>query len=257
MKKRWIALLAAVCMVCSPVMTMAEETDYSYLEDMSVKELKALDAEIHKLLGDDGSQSSGAGEVTEEVFDNSKIAYEKLVHASDIGLTALSDIYDAWYYGIYNTKNGDWDTFCNELNVSASDLEEGIKEYDIFYSIAIKDTEHKYQGIDHFFLTLSYMEDFWSVCVDYVTYGYMVSENGLKVIEQDLKDAKEALKIVGNEFSDYKYYPNLKDFYSTVSSLYEFVSSPTGSFETLKTTSTDYENQIRNFKSDLSFVFEE
>ena len=256
MKKRWIALLAAVCMVCSPVVTMAEETDYSYLEDMSVKELKALDAEIHKLLGDDGSKSSGSGEVTEEVFNNSKIAYEKLTEASEIGLNALSDIYDAWRYGIYE-DDANWEDFCDELIVPDADIEKGIQENSIFYSFYKDDEKYDSKDMSTFFSIIQGLDDFWQECVNYVVYAYGVTENGFTVVEQDLNDAKASLKIVGDEFSDYKYYPNLKEFYSTVSSLYEFVSNPTGSFETLKTTSTDYENQIRSFKSDLSFVFEE
>ena len=55
MKKRLIALLMAICLAGAPICTLAEETDYSYLEDMSVKELRALDAAIHELLGDGGS----------------------------------------------------------------------------------------------------------------------------------------------------------------------------------------------------------
>ena len=57
MKKRLIALMAAVCLAIAPMSILAEETegtDYSYLEDMSVKELKELRDAINKVLGDDG-----------------------------------------------------------------------------------------------------------------------------------------------------------------------------------------------------------
>lgn len=58
MKKGIVALVTAVCLTVVPVSVMAEETDYSYLEDMSVKELRELDAAIHKLLGDGGSDET-------------------------------------------------------------------------------------------------------------------------------------------------------------------------------------------------------
>lgn len=258
--KRLIAVGMAFCLAAVPVNCFAEdEPDFSYLEDMSVKELKALDAAIHEILGDSGTSSSDGGEVTEEVFDNSKIAYEKLIEASEIGLQALSDIYGAWYYGIYNTENiseNGWNDFCYELSVPASDIEKGIKENDIMYEVTI--TEHpSFDTIEKYFSFLSFANNFWQYCVNYVVYAYEDTENGFGTIEQDLNDAKDALKIVGQEYSDYKYYPNLKDFYSEVNSLYEFVSSPTGSFETLQTTKTDFENSIRKYTADLSFVFED
>ena len=59
MKKRQIALMAAVCLAVTPMSVFAEKTDYSYLEDMTVKELKELDAEIHKLLGSDVDNVAG------------------------------------------------------------------------------------------------------------------------------------------------------------------------------------------------------
>ena len=58
MKKRLVALMTAVCLAVAPVSVLAEETDYSYLEDMSVKELKELRDEINKILGDEGASSS-------------------------------------------------------------------------------------------------------------------------------------------------------------------------------------------------------
>lgn len=53
MKKKVITMMLALGMVVGSINPVfAEETDYSYLEDMSVKELRALDAAIHELLGD-------------------------------------------------------------------------------------------------------------------------------------------------------------------------------------------------------------
>ena len=59
MKRRCLALLSAVCLAAISVSCFADETekDYSYLEDMSVKELKELDAAIHALLGDNVTET--------------------------------------------------------------------------------------------------------------------------------------------------------------------------------------------------------
>lgn len=53
MKKGMVALIAAVCLVAAPVSVLAEETDYSYLEDMTVRELKELRRQIDIVLGVD------------------------------------------------------------------------------------------------------------------------------------------------------------------------------------------------------------
>lgn len=68
MKKRWIALLTAVCLATAPVSVLAEETDYSYLEDMSVKELKALRDAINELLGDGGETVDNRATVVEGTY---------------------------------------------------------------------------------------------------------------------------------------------------------------------------------------------
>ncbi len=68
MKKRILALLTATVMAVTPISVMAEEeTDYSYLEDMSVKELRALRAAINELLGDEEGTGEDNTEETEEV----------------------------------------------------------------------------------------------------------------------------------------------------------------------------------------------
>ncbi len=53
--KKIFALLISVCLFVIPVTAFAEEADYSYLEDMSVKELKALRDAINEILGDEDS----------------------------------------------------------------------------------------------------------------------------------------------------------------------------------------------------------
>ena len=44
MRKRIVAFSTAICLVVTPISVLAEETDYSYLEETSVKELRELDA---------------------------------------------------------------------------------------------------------------------------------------------------------------------------------------------------------------------
>ena len=68
MKKRIVTLMTVVCLTAAPLCVTAEETDYSYLEDMSVRELKELRNEIDKILGDEETISS----VTEGIEESAE-----------------------------------------------------------------------------------------------------------------------------------------------------------------------------------------
>jgi hypothetical protein len=59
-----------------------------------------------------------------------------------------------------------------------------------------------------------------------------------------------------NEYSDYTGYAVLKSYYSEIKAYYEFCGNPTGSFSQLKITVDKYETNLRNYKNDLSFIFE-
>ena len=85
MRARVIALLTAACILGSSVSVVAEETeDYSYLEDMSVKELKALRDAINEILGDGGTSDNNEASASPTEIDLSEL--------SDINLAALTMI---------------------------------------------------------------------------------------------------------------------------------------------------------------------
>lgn len=69
MKARKVFLMAMMMAGISVTSTIAyaEDTDYSYLEDMSVKELKALDAAIHEILGNNADETVDDAETETEV----------------------------------------------------------------------------------------------------------------------------------------------------------------------------------------------
>ena len=75
-------------------------------------------------------------------------------------------------------------------------------------------------------------------------------------LDAALKSAKTELKTMTAEYTDYSEYPKLKSYYAKVNSYAEFCKDSQGSFEQLKTTIQDYENEIRTFRADLEFIFE-
>ena len=63
------------------------------------------------------------------------------------------------------------------------------------------------------------------------------------------------MKEVNEKYSDYEYYPKLKDLLTQVSALLDFCNNPVGSFEQVKVTINDYKNDIRDLTNDLNYVF--
>lgn len=65
------------------------------------------------------------------------------------------------------------------------------------------------------------------------------------------------MKKMSEKYSDYEHYPSLKKYYTETKSYFDFCKAPTGSFEQVKTTINDYRNDIREYVSDLDYIFED
>ena len=181
------------------------------------------------------------------VFEHSKAAYLKLNETAEICEQAMSDIYNAWMWGIY-----DWDDKKTASELSSSlqkevsvDLESGA---DLLYEDSTAGT--------YLILSALMNDSDWQGCVELVIASY---ENTGVYAQADtlLAEAQSALKVVSEKNADYQYYPMLKQYYAKISAMLEFVKSPSGSFEQLKTTKNDYMNSIDSYQGDLSFVFAE
>lgn len=72
--------------------------------------------------------------------------------------------------------------------------------------------------------------------------------------QEALETAKQAIKELPE---DYPYYNELKGFYTTTSSLVDFCSGPSGSFNQYQTLLNDYRKEARSYQNDLDFVFGE
>lgn len=182
------------------------------------------------------------------VFEHSKVAYLKLNDAADICERAMSDIYGAWLWGIY-----DWDdeTPGNQL---VSDLQ-GEVSVDLELG-AVQLMGENSSASSYLMLSALLNDSEWQGCVELVIASYEAA--GIYADATSLlTDAQNALKVVSESNADYQYYPMLKQYYAKINAMLEFVKSPTGSFEQLKTTKTDYSNSIDSYQGDLSFVFAE
>lgn len=100
------------------------------------------------------------------------------------------------------------------------------------------------------------IDDGYSIVVFGIVDAYKVNGTSDKVSSL-LSDAKEALRTISDEYSDYEHYPALKDYYSAVNAYFDFCENPTGSFQQLADTINSYENEAREYQNDLDFVFGE
>ena len=99
-------------------------------------------------------------------------------------------------------------------------------------------------------------DDLFSFCVNSVSAAYKVNGK-VEEAQTALDAAKAQMKELSQKYSDYEHYPNLKGYYTTTSSFFDFCNNPTGSFEQVKTTVNDYKNEARDYISDLDYIFED
>ena len=199
-------------------------------------------------------------------FNTSKAAYDKVSAAYQITAEFGSDIYEAWRLGIYEDDevlSSGAKYLATELSLSETEIKEGIayvlavevygKEWD-----SLSDSEKKeYMNMAAKSSVFRAFEDnLFSFCVMIVSGAYVVNGKAAEV-QTSLDDAKSLMKDLSEKYSDYEHYPNLKGYYTTTKSFFEFCQNPTGSFEQVKTTINDYKNEARDYISDLDYIFEE
>lgn len=185
----------------------------------------------------------------ELVYENAKKAYETLNEAADICFKGMDDIYGAWYFGIYKrSKVASYENIFEKLaaetpHFSKAQLEEAAENFGTM--LGLKNPKDA--------VGLLIKAD-WQYCLQLVEVAIML-RGDYDTIDSLMKDAQSILQELTGEYADYKYYPKLKEYYATVSSYAEFFKSPTGSFEQLKDTINNYENNIRTYQTDVGFLF--
>ncbi len=198
-----------------------------------------------------------------KAFNVSKEAYDKVSIAYGITEKFGSDIYEAWRLGIYDEDEILEDGISHlakELSLSEEELKEGLGNY-----IAgimgkswkeLSDTEKRSITENSATCFEILEEDLFSHCVNIIVEAYEVNGKAEEA-QTALDNAKSLMKELSEKHSDYEHYPNLKGYYTTTSSFFDFCQNPTGSFEQVKDTLNEYKNEARDFISDLDYIFEE
>lgn len=200
--------------------------------------------------------SCSSGE--KKAFATSKEAYDKLTSAYQAVDTYASDIYNAWYGGIYDDDELSFSYMSRKTSLTVPELQEGLV-YLILgdeYESTDEAKKDSYRNESMFDAMLSFYTQEFAFCTDLVNAAYEVSGKQGE-IQTQLDESKTLLKSLSTDYSDYEHYPNLKNLYTTVNAFFEYCCDPTGSFEQSKTTINDYRNQARGYMNDLEFIFGE
>ena len=237
--------------------------DFSFLDDMTINQLRELQKEVNARLGDDGSSDNSSSISDEEVFSISQQAYNDLTEAFDLTSTYGSDIYNAWYEGIFNSKKLSVSYLSSKTSLSEEDVKNGVAAsslggVDAYKQASEEERSEAQEGADELLDFIGELggDYAYSSAVGSVVAAYGVNGTSDK-ISSLLSNAKDALRTISDEYSDYEYYPTLKDYYSAVNAYFDFCESPTGSFQQLSDTRNNYENDAREYQNDLDFVFGE
>lgn len=195
-----------------------------------------------------------------KAFEASKAAYDNINIAYEITEQFGSDIYEAWRLGIYDDDEILDDGaihLATELSLSANEIRAGAV-YTIYKDEwDTMSDEEKDELIDKADLLFTLFEDdLFSFCVMAVSNAYVVNGK-VEEAQTALDAAKAQMKELSSNYSDYEHYPNLKGYFTTTSSFFDFCQNPTGSFEQVTETVNDYENEARDYINDLDFVFED
>ncbi|MBP7212939.1 MAG: hypothetical protein KBA03_01770 [Anaerolineaceae bacterium] len=198
------------------------------------------------------AEAQAAAIKDQKAFDTAKEAYTALSNAADSTISVMDSIYNAWYFGIYDADDSSPETVISDL---AKEVPLSREELDAGLQSLAKELDDDESGLLRLMASDSRNVSNWQWLLYLINESYNVNGK-FDEIQENIDLANVALKTMTAEFDDYKHYPALKELYSKVVSYAEFAQSPTGSFQQLSGTITDYENDIRTLRSDLSFVFD-
>ena len=257
--KRFIALLMAIIM-CSSLAGCG--TPKCSIE--GCKEKAVEDTTYEEPYCSNHLASKKSYELAKNAYDMIAVAY---TYSEWIG----NDVIAAWHAGIYDqsdfAQKGSSDKvelLASKLTLSYYDTTVGTAAaYQLRWkgvaweTLSEEEKEESRTSDGNLMLTLeAYGNELFQVCVMSVIEGY--THNGYAGTAQSSLDlAKGYIKTLSQEYPDYGYFDELKDYYTAVNSYFEFCMSPTGNFEQASNTNNDYQKQVKECLSGLEFEFED
>ena len=186
---------------------------------------------------------------SKNAFESSEKAFRYVTTAYLNTNEFADDIYEAWYLGVNEKYEYDRDynlpDFASEMNIELEHIKQAVA------NLLGKDA---YEYGDWSELPARYGNSYFSAWVSVISEAYKCSGKA-DTIKKDLNKAKDLMKELGDEYSDYEHYPTLKKYFTNTLAFYDFCCNPEGSFNQVVETFNTYRNNAREYFFDLNYVF--
>ena len=186
---------------------------------------------------------------SKRAFNDSQEAFNYVTNAYLATNEFSQDIYEAWFQGVNNRADFDKDSelsdFADEMHIELEYIKKGIASL-------LKKDEYSYGDWEQ--LPTYYNGSYFSAWISVISEAYKVSGKA-KSISDNLNAAKDLMKSLSDDYSDYEHYPVLKEYFTNTLAFFDFCCNPEGSFEQVKDTFNNYRNNAREYFFDLNHVF--
>lgn len=211
-----------------------------------------------------------ACETSNASFELAKTAYSNLVSAWHVADQFADDIYNIWHGCVWKkeemSKNG-IQFFVDNTSLDEEEIIEGLasRHYILldfsrtgvnWNDLSDNDKQAYRNDVVNLFEKASRSRQ--APAMDdsiYAIVGAYKLNGELYDAQKSLEAAKQAIKEISKEDSDYEYYPDLKGFYTTTSALIDFCTSPSGSFDQYKVSLNNYRKEAKEYMNALEFDF--
>ena len=192
------------------------------------------------------------------VKNNSKAAFNDSAKAFNLVTDAYlatnefsQDVYEAWFQGVNNRSDYDNESelkdFADEMHIELEHIQQAVAN--------LYGTEsYNYSNKAWERLPYLYNNSYFSAWISVISEAYKCSGKA-DAISEDLEEAKNLMKQLSNQYSDYEHYPTLKEYFTNTLAFFDFCCNPEGSFEQVKETFNNYRNNAREYFFDLNYVF--
>jgi len=171
------------------------------------------------------------------VEEKASSAYKKIQIVADMCINGMDDIYGAWYWGIYKSRDVSYielvfSSLSQETpSLSSSDLKEAADSL----------------GYSSYLVKSNWQYALWTTETAQKNRGdYDKVRNYLSEAQSIIQ---EISRIDSNEYS-----VKLKNYYSSVSAYADFFLSPSGNFSQLADTISEFEQSIKKAESDIGVL---
>lgn len=180
-------------------------------------------------------------------IESAKLAYQYLMAVHQACIYVMDSIYEAWHFAIYTADsytsfNACFDEFCKKADLDKSNASAALEKAMDAYGYNKKTDSAKLEAMCSFDVTVTLVE-----------YVY-TSDGTYDYLDAFIDNAKTHLKSVTEKYKNVTGYEDLRKYYAKAKAYVEICEGVTGTFNQLKTTITDYESALSEYKYNLDII---